>query len=163
MDDVAATMKETIILHETIKKIKHDIESFSFNTCVSTFMITTNQLKKLNCRKKEILEPLLILLSPFAPFICEEIWNKIYPKELVLNKEEWGDGKENYIESKSLREGWTWFEREWTKASNDTGIGNPSNSSKEKGEKYFNDVVNKVSSLIDELCRLNLKKMYTKI
>ena len=82
--------------------------------------------------------------------------------ELVLNKEDWGDGKENYIKSKSLREGWTWFEREWTKASNDTGIGNPSNSSKEKGKKYFNDVTNKVASLIDELCRLNPKKMYTK-
>ena len=81
----SATNEEQEILHQTIYKIKNDIESFSFNTCISAFMITTNKLKKLNCNKREILEPLVILLSPFAPFTCEELWNKFYPNSYVLN------------------------------------------------------------------------------
>jgi len=85
LSDDKGTTEEQKILNETIYKIKCDIESFSFNTCVSTFMITTNKLKKLNCNKREILEPLIILLSPFAPFISEEIWQKIYPKKYIFN------------------------------------------------------------------------------
>ena len=80
-----STEEEKEILHQTIYKIKKDIEAFSFNTCISTFMIATNKLKKLNCNKKEILEPLIILLSSFAPFTCEELWNKIYPEQSVLD------------------------------------------------------------------------------
>ena len=71
------TKEELIILHKTIKKIQGDIENFSFNTSISSFMIIVNYLKKVHCYKQKILEPLLILLSPFAPFICEEIWQKL--------------------------------------------------------------------------------------
>ena len=67
-----------------------------------------------------------------------------------------------YINVKSLRENWTWSERQWSKATNDTGIGNPMKSTKEKGEKYFKDVCNKVSKLIQELCNANLKNLYYK-
>ncbi len=70
-------------LHRCIKKVSSDIESFSFNTAVSTLMITVNELTSQNCKSKEILEPLLIVLSPFAPHICEEIWEQIGNTESI--------------------------------------------------------------------------------
>ncbi len=74
ISDEAPSKDELKILHGTIKKIHHDIERFSFNTCVSAFMECVNNLRKLNCNKKAILEPLTILLAPFAPFATEELW-----------------------------------------------------------------------------------------
>ena len=73
------------ILHETIKKISSDIEKFSFNTCVSSFMICVNELTLLECHNKEILSQLTVLLSPFAPHIAEEIWEKLGNKESITN------------------------------------------------------------------------------
>lgn len=70
------TDEENKILHKTIKKIEDDITKFSFNTCVSTLMITVNELSRLNCRKRQILEPLIVLISPFAPHLAEELWKK---------------------------------------------------------------------------------------
>lgn len=72
-----ATNEEFKILHKTLKKIADDIEKLSFNTSVSAFMIATNELTALGCYKKEILEPLLISLAPFAPFITEELWERL--------------------------------------------------------------------------------------
>ena len=72
--DLKAELK---ILHQTIKKITDDIERFSFNTAVSTFMICTNQLTDLKCSSREVLEPLVVLLAPFAPHIAEELWHRI--------------------------------------------------------------------------------------
>ncbi len=71
------TDKELKTLHKTIKKIKEDIEGLSLNTSVSAFMICLNELYDLKCNKKKIYEPLLIILSPFAPHIAEEIWWKL--------------------------------------------------------------------------------------
>ena len=65
------------VLHQVIKKITDDIERLSFNTCISTFMIGINELTALKCSNKAILEPLLILLSPFAPHFCEELWQQL--------------------------------------------------------------------------------------
>ena len=65
------------ILHQTIKKITDDIERYSFNTCVSTFMICVNELTALKCSNREILSPLIVLLSPFSPHFCEEIWSAL--------------------------------------------------------------------------------------
>jgi len=70
-----ASIDELKILHKTIKKVSEDIERFSFNTSVSAFMICLNELTTLKCNKKSILEPLTILISPFAPHIAEELWN----------------------------------------------------------------------------------------
>jgi leucyl-tRNA synthetase len=61
-------------LHKTIKKVAEDIEGFSFNTSVSQFMICVNELSTQNCRSRAILEPLAILISPYAPHIAEELW-----------------------------------------------------------------------------------------
>jgi leucyl-tRNA synthetase len=68
------SQEELKILHKTIKKIKQDIERYSFNTAVSAFMICVNELTPLKCNKEKILQPLLITLSPFAPHLAEEIW-----------------------------------------------------------------------------------------
>ncbi|MHB1277493.1 MAG: class I tRNA ligase family protein, partial [Bacteroidia bacterium] len=73
----SATKDELKVLHKTIKKVKEDIEGFSFNTSVSTFMIAVNELSGYKCHKREILEPMLILLSPFAPHVAEELWMRI--------------------------------------------------------------------------------------
>jgi leucyl-tRNA synthetase len=70
------TKAELKTLHKTIKKITEDIERFSFNTSVSNFMICVNELTDLKCNKKQILEPLLICLSPYAPHITEELWKQ---------------------------------------------------------------------------------------
>jgi len=70
-----ATKEELKTLHKTIKKVEEDIENFSFNTSVSTFMIAVNELTALKCNKREILAPLLVLLSPYAPHITEELWS----------------------------------------------------------------------------------------
>ncbi len=70
-------------LHKTIKKVEEDIENFSFNTSVSTFMIATNELTAQKCTSKEILEPLLVLISPYAPHIAEELWNALGNNESI--------------------------------------------------------------------------------
>lgn len=71
------TDAELKILHRTIKKIEEDTERFSFNTAVSTFMIAVNELSEIKCHKKEILQPLLILLAPYAPHIAEELYQRL--------------------------------------------------------------------------------------
>ncbi len=70
-------------LHKTIKKVEEDIENFSFNTSVSTFMICVNELSAQKCTSREILEPLVILVSPYAPHIAEELWQKLGHKESI--------------------------------------------------------------------------------
>ena len=72
--DEEPTKDELKILHKTIKKIQDDIERFSFNTAVSNFMICVNDLSELKCSKRAILEPLVILIAPYAPHMAEELW-----------------------------------------------------------------------------------------
>ena len=81
--DDKASDAELKVLHKTIKKIQHDIEQFSFNTGVSAFMICVNELTDLNCHKRTILEPMAVLLSPYAPHIAEELWHKLGNEETV--------------------------------------------------------------------------------
>lgn len=72
--DETPTPAELKILHKTIKKAQEDIEHYSFNTSVSAFMVCVNELTTLKCHKKAILQDLVLLLSPYAPHICEELW-----------------------------------------------------------------------------------------
>ena len=76
---------ELKVLHKTILKIQEDTERFSFNTAVSTFMICVNELADLKCNKKAILEQLLILLTPYAPHISEELWHQLGNEGSILN------------------------------------------------------------------------------
>ena len=73
----AANPAELKVLHRLINKVQTDIENFSFNTSVSAFMIAVNDLYELNCSKREILEPMVVLISPFAPHIAEELWKML--------------------------------------------------------------------------------------
>ena len=80
-----ATEADLKVLHKTIKKIEEDSERFSFNTAVSAFMIAVNDLSDLNCHKREVLEPLIILLAPYAPHVSEEVWHLLGNKTTVLD------------------------------------------------------------------------------
>jgi len=70
-------------LHKTIKKVTEDIEAFSFNTSVSSFMICVNELMAQKCDQREVLEPLAVLIAPYAPHIAEELWQKLGHNESV--------------------------------------------------------------------------------
>ncbi|WP_127844550.1 leucine--tRNA ligase [Psychroflexus aestuariivivens] len=74
-------------LHKTIRKVTEDIENFSFNTSVSTFMICVNELTQQKCNNREILEPLAILIAPYAPHIAEELWEKMGHKNSISTAE----------------------------------------------------------------------------
>ena len=79
--------EELKILHKTIKKIQEDTERFSYNTSVSAFMVCINELTDLKCHKKQILQPLLILLSPYAPHISEELWHYLGNATTIIDAE----------------------------------------------------------------------------
>ena len=85
LSDESAAKEELKVLHQTIKKITDDVERFSFNTCVSTFMICANTLTDMKCGKREVLEPLVVLMAPFAPHIAEELWHQLGHEESVCD------------------------------------------------------------------------------
>jgi leucyl-tRNA synthetase len=80
-DEPTADMYKS--LHKTIKKVTEDIENFSFNTSVSQFMICVNELASMKCNHRAILEPLAVLISPYAPHIAEELWEQLGHKGSV--------------------------------------------------------------------------------
>ena len=84
------------VLHQTIKKVTDDIERFSFNTSVSTFMICVNQLSDLRCSSREVLQPLTVLIAPFAPHIAEELWHQLGNEGSVCDAE-WPKFDERYL------------------------------------------------------------------
>ncbi|WP_434037450.1 leucine--tRNA ligase [Formosa sp. 4Alg 33] len=81
--DAEPTKDNLKTLHKTIKKVQEDIENFSFNTSVSTFMIAVNEFNAQKCVSKAVLEPFLVLLSPYAPHIAEELWSKLGNTESI--------------------------------------------------------------------------------
>ena len=85
ISEAEPTREELKVLHKTIKKVEQDIDNFSINTSVSEFMICVNELGSLKCNKRAIVEPLIIALSPFAPHITEELWEKLGHKKSILN------------------------------------------------------------------------------
>lgn len=94
--DEEPTPEELRVLHKTIKKVQEDIERFSFNTVVSTFMICANELSDLKCSKRAILEPLVILISPYAPHLAEELWQKL-GHEPSVSKASFPEFNEKYL------------------------------------------------------------------
>ena len=77
VSDEEPSKEELKTLHKTIKKVEEDIANFSFNTSVSTFMIAVNELTALKCNKRAILEPLAVIIEPYAPHIAEELWKNL--------------------------------------------------------------------------------------
>jgi leucyl-tRNA synthetase len=101
VSDNKATEEELKILHKTIKKAEDDIDRYSFNTSVSNFMICVNELSGLNCNKREILEPLSIIISPYAPHITEELWSLLGHGESITSAE-YPVYEEKYIKEDSF-------------------------------------------------------------
>ena len=83
--DEVPVAEELRILHRTIKKVQEEIERFSFNTAVSTFMICVNELSELKCCKRLILTDLAVILSPYAPHLAEELWSRLGGTESIAN------------------------------------------------------------------------------
>jgi leucyl-tRNA synthetase len=84
-----ATPAELKVLHKTIKKAQDDIENYSFNTSVSAFMVCVNELTALDCHKRSILQDLVVLLSPYAPHVCEELWAALGNEPGTISKATW--------------------------------------------------------------------------
>ncbi len=80
--------------------------------------------------------------------------------DLVLPREEWGDGAEKKNKISAFNEGWAWTERPWSKISEDTGVGNPDKASAEKGKKYFNAVCEKLAGLMVDICEADINTLY---
>lgn len=91
-----ASTEELKVLHKTIDKVEGDIERFSFNTAVSALMICVNELTELKCNKREILEPLTILISPYAPHLAEELW-QLLGYEISVVKQTFPELKDEYL------------------------------------------------------------------
>lgn len=96
VEDKPATKEELKALHKLIKKATEDIECFSFNTTVSASMICVNELTSLKCHKKEILEQLAVVLSPYIPHVCEELWSVLGHKTSICLAE-WPQYNEAYL------------------------------------------------------------------
>ncbi|MCR5696526.1 MAG: leucine--tRNA ligase [Marinilabiliaceae bacterium] len=94
--DAKADAKELKALHKAIKKITNDVENFSFNTCISQFMILLNELTDLKCNKREVMESVVVLLTPFAPHIAEELWHQLGHDTTVLDAA-WPTFDEKYL------------------------------------------------------------------
>jgi len=86
ISDEPATKEELKVLHKLIKKEEEDIERISFNTVVSAFMICVNELTDMKCNKRAILEPMAIMISPYAPHIAEELWHQMGHNDSVVNQ-----------------------------------------------------------------------------
>lgn len=100
--DSAPTKDELKSIHKLLKKVKGDIETFSYNTSVSAFMICVNELTQLKCASGEVLEKLVIALSPFAPHITEELWEAMGHKTSVFDAE-WPLHEEKYLKDDSFK------------------------------------------------------------
>lgn len=101
VSEEAPTAAELKVLHATLKKVSADIEAMSFNTSVSQFMIAVNELHALKCNKRGILEPLTIALSPFAPHIAEELWNRMGHAESISTAP-WPQWEARHLEEDSF-------------------------------------------------------------
>ncbi len=95
------TEEELRILHKAIKKAEEDIERYSFNTSISNFMICVNELSAIDCNKRAILEPLTLIISPYAPHITEELWSLLGHKDSIVHAA-YPEYKEGYIQEETF-------------------------------------------------------------
>ena len=102
VDDTPATPAELKALHKLIKKVTADIEVFSYNTSIAAFMICVNELVSLKCHSREVLEPLLIVLAPFAPHITEELWHALGHNTTICDAT-WPEYNEEYLKEDSVK------------------------------------------------------------
>ena len=102
ISDEPATKEELKVLHKLIKKEEEDIERISFNTVVSAFMICVNELTDLKCNKRAILEPMAIMISPYAPHIAEELWHQMGHNDSVVNQKFPEFDEKNIVENTFL-------------------------------------------------------------
>ena len=100
--DTPATKEELKSLHKLIRKVTQDVEQFSFNTSVAAFMICINELQGLKTASREVLQPLLILLAPFAPHIAEELWHAI-GEETTIVATQWPEYDEKLLVEDSFK------------------------------------------------------------
>ena len=100
--DTPATKEELKSLHKLIRKVTQDVEQFSFNTSVAAFMICINELQGLKTASREVLQPLLILLAPFAPHIAEELWHAI-GEETTIVAAQWPEYDEKLLVEDSFK------------------------------------------------------------
>ena len=102
VSDEAATKEELKSIHKLIKKTTEDIPAFSYNTTVSAFMICANELGSLKCNKREVLELFAIVLAPFAPHICEELWEALGHTTSVCDAQ-WPKFNEEYLKEDTIK------------------------------------------------------------
>ncbi|MGF1637493.1 MAG: creatininase family protein [Cyclobacteriaceae bacterium] len=117
------------------------------------FLCTSNWFQALS--RKEYFE----MEGDHADELETSIMMHIKP-ELILDRKEWGQGDSKRFSIDAFNENWLWAERAWSKVSTDTGVGNPKLSSKEKGERFFKDVTQKIGQMLTDLSALNKDDMY---
>ena len=101
-NDEEATPEQLKSVHKLIKKVSHDIETFSYNTSISAFMICVGELSQLKCRNRELLKDLVVLIAPFAPHIAEELWHALGEQTSVCDAQ-WPKFDENYLVESSIQ------------------------------------------------------------
>lgn len=101
LQDGEPAKEELRVLHTCIKKVTDDIERMSMNTCVSHFMIATNELRRLNCTKRAVLEPLVVMLAPFGPHVAEELWHRLGHDTSVCDAQ-WPVHNDDYLKTDTV-------------------------------------------------------------
>lgn len=101
IDETEPTKDNLKSLHKLIKKVSEDIEEFSYNTSIPAFMVATTELGQQKCHSRKVLEQLVALLAPFAPYICEELWHRLGHTESVVNAP-WPEFDEKYLKEDSV-------------------------------------------------------------
>ena len=97
VDDSKPSPEALKAVHKLIKKVTGDIETFSYNTSVSAFMVCVNELSSIKCHSREALEPLVIVLAPFAPHVAEELWHSALGHDTTVNDARWPEWNEEYL------------------------------------------------------------------
>ena len=102
VDDSKPSAEALRSIHKLIKKVTADVENFSYNTSVSAFMICVNELTSLKCHSREVLEPLVVLLAPFAPHVSEELWHNALGHDTTVCDAKWPAWDEEYIRESAV-------------------------------------------------------------